>query len=965
MNLPGKLKNPANEFKPVAFWFLNHYIEEEESRRQIREMAEKGFGGIMLHARDGLLGGYLDSHWEKFVGWAIDEAEKLGIYVYLYDELNYPSGPAGGKVFEKYPDSAMGYLVLSTECNVKPGDGFNPDKTDGDYVLFLAVDHSGDVERVSRKWKNTTGKTVQILGFTLYFYRPYPDVLNAEHSKEFVRLSYTWYAERFKKHFGKTILAEFTDNSCANFGYVRRSIPWTPALSGLFKKHTGRDFEKILPSLFIETPEFNLHRIIFWRFINERYLDTFIRPIEAECAKNGIAATGHYCIEEAATEHVRQLGNRFDQKRHQHIPGVDMLGDKNFISLAELVRGKPHPLSIPMTSSAAYFVHGSRVLCESFGLSAGWAMTLAEMRRLGGFIMALGGDLIVPHGIYYSIAGHRKRECVPDYLHNPMWEFFDRWAVWTGRICSLTAFSHHIAESAIFYPVTSQQASIELKDPSFKKHGAKCDRIDMSSQTAAESLLENNIQYEMIDESLIADAEISYGELFISLPDGYKHAIRTLVMPSAWIVNEPTLVKLRKFAASGGRIIALNDKISAVFDGEKIKRVKTDSLYFRQYVFHDRSSLEETDFTKIVGDNRRRNFVSLRNTQGKIILREWEKNGQHYALLHNYTRDRLSGVEIKCAFEKGVSMIDLDDISMSGITTGRDGSFTHDFDYGETLLLADCKTQPENKKTKIHTPPLRIEGPWKVVPESPNALRITDFKCVFKNKRHWIYEFEIVDIPEKTGIALDLDPSYAELRNGIHPFKTRLYNCKYFSRVECNVNGNFLKTVSFGKDFDHWIYQDDITQFVKKGYNTVELIQPDSDIDANAIPDPVMITGNFGIAENKIVKSPTMLDSPRWDNTVLADYSGAMSFRKTIVLPDIFRGRNLLLSLGNVREIAQVFVDGKLCGTRIMPPYDVAIPVRKTDKFELELRLLNTPFNRWNIPCVSGIENQEITIRSK
>ena len=90
------IREPENHFKPVAFWFLNHYPEPEEIRRQIGEMADKGFGGIMLHARNGLRGGYLNAHWERAVRSSIDEARRLGLDVYLYDELNYPSGPAGG-----------------------------------------------------------------------------------------------------------------------------------------------------------------------------------------------------------------------------------------------------------------------------------------------------------------------------------------------------------------------------------------------------------------------------------------------------------------------------------------------------------------------------------------------------------------------------------------------------------------------------------------------------------------------------------------------------------------------------------------------------------------------------------------------------------------------------------------------------------------------------------------------------
>lgn len=958
------LKQPPPEFRPVAFWFLNHYAEEPEVRRQIREIAEKGFGGIMLHARDGLLGGYLDSHWESVVRWSIDEAKKNGLYVYLYDELNYPSGPAGGKVFEKFPNSAMGFLLLSTDCEVKTGECFQPMLKEGQPEKFLVLLPSGKTRKIRPGWKNATRSAARVFGFTKEYMRSYPDVLNKKHAREFIRLSYSWYAKRFRKEFGKTILGEFTDNSCANFGNYRCSIPWTENLPKRFKNFSGLELEKILPSLFTETTEFHLHRLLFWRFINELYLETFIRPIQSECDRNGIAATGHYCIEDGLSEHIRQLGNRFDQKLHQHIPGVDMLGSSDFDKLAELVHDKAHPLAIPMTASCAYFFHGSRVLCESFGLSGAWRMTLAELRRIGGYILALGADLIVPHGIYYSIAGHRKRECVPDFFHNPMWEFFDRWTLWNGRIASLTACSQHIAETAIFYPVSAQQASIELGDPSYLRHGEVCDKIDLSFRTAAELLLKNAVPYEIIDENLLERSRICGDEMILPLPDGTEHFLRTLILPSAWIVGKKAFDKLKHFSHSGGLLIILNDPVSAVFDQHEIRAVKADLLSFRQFEFHEQPMLEKSELIATVCANLRRSAITIRNSQEKLILREWEKAGTRYALIHNFTRDRIPSVQIHCSFKHGITEIKLDEVSGEGIEANENQTFCRDFQYGETLLLADIKS-PVNKAKPvklIHTQEIR--GPWHVELEGPNALRITEYRCVAKNKRHWLYEFNMAEISGNVGIALDLDPSPAELRRGIFPFLVRKYNCQAMARVECLVNGNLVDGISFGQDFDRWIYQGDISKFVKKGYNAVELIQSDSDYDGNSVPDPIMITGHFGIQNGMIVPAPETLPSLRWDTTTLADYSGAIWFRKTLRLEKSSLGRELLLSLGKVREIAQVFIDGNLCGTRFMPPFDFKLPPMKKNGFELGIRVMNTPFNRWNNPCLSGIENDVIILKT-
>ena len=106
------LRRVPTAYRPVAFWFLNHFLREDELRRQVREMAGKGFGGIMLHARDGLRSGYLNGEWKKALTWCLDEAQKHGMDAWLYDELNYPTGPAGGRMFDYLPDSRMKGLEL-------------------------------------------------------------------------------------------------------------------------------------------------------------------------------------------------------------------------------------------------------------------------------------------------------------------------------------------------------------------------------------------------------------------------------------------------------------------------------------------------------------------------------------------------------------------------------------------------------------------------------------------------------------------------------------------------------------------------------------------------------------------------------------------------------------------------------------------------------------------------------------
>lgn len=118
------IADPPREFRPVSFWFLNHFLEPDELRRQIAEQDEKGFGGVMCHARDGLRTAYLEREWEDALRVIVDECTKRGMHVWLYDENHYPSGIAGGKIPRRFPGRTMLSLVPVVEREVGAGERF-------------------------------------------------------------------------------------------------------------------------------------------------------------------------------------------------------------------------------------------------------------------------------------------------------------------------------------------------------------------------------------------------------------------------------------------------------------------------------------------------------------------------------------------------------------------------------------------------------------------------------------------------------------------------------------------------------------------------------------------------------------------------------------------------------------------------------------------------------------------------
>jgi hypothetical protein len=112
--------DPPAEFGIMPFWFWNDDLNEHELRRQLRLFHGAGFGGVLPHARLGLSRrvGYLTPEFLRLVRCVAEEARELGLKVILYDEGSYPSGSAQGRVVAANPrhaSHAIGLWSLEVE----------------------------------------------------------------------------------------------------------------------------------------------------------------------------------------------------------------------------------------------------------------------------------------------------------------------------------------------------------------------------------------------------------------------------------------------------------------------------------------------------------------------------------------------------------------------------------------------------------------------------------------------------------------------------------------------------------------------------------------------------------------------------------------------------------------------------------------------------------------------------------
>lgn len=90
--------DPALKFRPLPIIHASEFETNGVDKATLDMLKEYGYGGVATNVS--FLENYLESEemWDSLVSNVEYAIEELGLRVWLYDELHYPSGAAGGLV---------------------------------------------------------------------------------------------------------------------------------------------------------------------------------------------------------------------------------------------------------------------------------------------------------------------------------------------------------------------------------------------------------------------------------------------------------------------------------------------------------------------------------------------------------------------------------------------------------------------------------------------------------------------------------------------------------------------------------------------------------------------------------------------------------------------------------------------------------------------------------------------------
>jgi len=567
-------KTPPREYgaiQPFASW--NGPDARERMVADLDRLAANGMFVVNLAPGRGEPK-YLSLEHMSLVKFAVQEAEKRGMKLWIQDESDYPSGFAGGKISEEYPQLTMQGLDADIRIKVMPGQTLTM-PTPPDVLGALAVfEPTGAVVQVPIDLSNIHWRAPSPppgasgypkpweLILVRHIFRSSPtrnnnradgtrakdsqysliDYLNPDATRAFLKVTHETYKAAVGDAFGKTILGFFGDEP--DYTCFR---PWTPRLLDEFRRQKGYDLKPYLPLFFAPkmTDEAWRVKADYYDVWSGIFRDTFFGVQADWCKRNNLEYLVHLNHEEQGLrlelpeDLTRNEGDFFRDMRYVEVPGID--------NLNQLIPSAVHSADATwnvnnnfpkLASSAAHLFGRPKVWAEEgggLGIDGKYQLDYQLVRGVN----ALQIRVPVMRGGFGGRGG--AAASVPPEASMLAW--------YTNRAGYLMAIGRPAAQVGLYHPVNSMWMGDEDADRSTTKLGWE--------------LFEHQVDWDYFDEqSLSSVASIEDG--------GFKNlsgqVYKAIIVPSSLVITRTGLERFQEFVKAGGKLIFVGKTPTLVVD---------------------------------------------------------------------------------------------------------------------------------------------------------------------------------------------------------------------------------------------------------------------------------------------------------------------------------------------------------------------------------------------------------------
>lgn len=541
--------------RPNPLWFWNNStVEPDELKRQITQFKEAGYGGVsILPFGKDFKPEYLTEEYFQAYRVCMEEAKRLGLKLWIYDEYGFPSGTAGdingdgvGRFKLNYPDRTNKRLD-KTEYIPRSGQPWKAPINDKTVMAVVAMD-TIDLRRVDLEeyiidgqlsWQVPTGKWKIMVFDCVDAGNTIIDYLDPDAASLYIDMTHEAYYKRFSDYFGDVVEGTFFDEPTM---YYAEGRTWTPLFNEIFETIHGFSPALYYPALWYDIgPETVEARNYLFGLRSQLFSEGYIKKVNDWSIQKGILATGHLDNEEILNC-VGTSGDLMLSFKHLEVPGIDKIGGN-----------RPAERFYKLITSAAYNWDHSLVMSETYG-----AMGNIQWNEIFGIAMdqyAKGINMLIPHAVWYDTG---KVTFLPELSpRNPI--YADSLQVFNDYLSRLNVLMKNegrwIGDIAILYPIHSMQGDHFFDGPlGYYAGGVEIpylDYIDVSV-TLSDSLGYDHLflHPEVLNEKCIVDN----GKLLLQNEKQYN-AFSVLVVPSSMTIELGNLKKIEEFARSGGVVI--------------------------------------------------------------------------------------------------------------------------------------------------------------------------------------------------------------------------------------------------------------------------------------------------------------------------------------------------------------------------------------------------------------------------
>ncbi|MBM4050105.1 MAG: hypothetical protein FJ279_33840, partial [Planctomycetes bacterium] len=372
----------------------------------------------------------------------------------------------------------------------------------------------------------------------------HPDILRPESIRRFIELSYEPYFQRYGAEFGKLIKGAFTDEPSPGGPLY----PWTPRFPEEFRADHGYDVLDHLAHLALDIDERSAAVRHHFRLTQHRLqCQAYTGQIGRWCEQHGILAVGHLTRTEWLSLVAAWWPNELRCYKPMHIPSADPLG-----ATCAWAEAAAYHTGLKVASSAAHLFGRAQAGSDALAV-IGDEAALRDLKFIMDYQMVLGINHFSVHGLSYSLDGPRKDEVPPSlFYQHTEWKHSRHLLDHVRTTCEALTGGEHLCELAVLYPSTSLACQAR---PEADWHRLPDEPL---IHALVEQLLSHQRDFDFIDEVTLQETVDEEGNL--TTPEPY----RVILLPHLRYLDERTADALLRFAATGGRVIAVGTTPKAI-----------------------------------------------------------------------------------------------------------------------------------------------------------------------------------------------------------------------------------------------------------------------------------------------------------------------------------------------------------------------------------------------------------------